>query len=118
MDHCPNVISRFGIADIWITSLLVLGACSVRISGQCGDYNGGNHDCGYGAGPQNWFGPYYLGRNNPYGFLSSVPIGYGSGAMPFFSGEFGVRGTSLGPGGYLASSFAPSSPYIPPQNFY
>jgi hypothetical protein len=41
---------------------------------QSGAY-GSAYNCGYGTRNQNWFGSYYLGKANPYGFVSSMPYG-------------------------------------------
>ena len=41
---------------------------------QRGAYGSANN-CGYGTRNQNWFGSYYLGKANPYGFVSTMPYG-------------------------------------------
>lgn len=38
-------------------------------------FYGSAHNCGYGTRNQNWFGSYYLGKANPYGFVSTMPYG-------------------------------------------
>ncbi len=41
---------------------------------QSGAY-GSAYNCGYGTRNQNWFGSFYLGKANPYGFVSTMPYG-------------------------------------------
>ena len=60
-----------------------------------------------------------------YSFVSTMPYGYGSGALPFFShpNSGGYPGTSYAPGGYMASSLLPNNnnyqpPPPPPPQFY
>ena len=123
------------------------------IQGQM-DYYNDMYDAqsNYGTRAQNWFGSYQLGYANPYqyltqfsfsdakdivrlmshfisvisSFVSTMPYGYGSGAMPFFShpNSGGYPGTSYAPGGYMASALMPNNvnnyqpPPPPPPPFY
>lgn len=83
-------------------------------------------------------------KANPYNFVSTMPYGYGSGAMPFFSDPYsgknsisltcnplnlnkwyfkifytgGWPGTSYGPGGYMASSLPMQQQQQPNYNNY
>ena len=81
-------------------------------NGGCSSTFGSSHDCGYGSKKQNWFGNYFMGEANPYGFVSSMPYGYGSGAVPFYGNPAfgGLPGTSYAPGGYIASALPLARP--------
>lgn len=76
------------IVDVWLTSGLTTLKRSYSLSVHVWSWHGGLS--------------FYAN------FISTMPLGYGSAAMPFYAGstrrDGGRLGTSLGPGGYLASS--------------
>lgn len=63
---------------------------------KCNVGEGAAHDCGYGTQNQNWFGPYFLAKENPYGFLSTMPYGINAHTMWKAVNSYGISRLWIG----------------------